>query len=373
MTRTLLQASRGAFTLVELLVVVTIIALLIAMLLPAVQSAREAGRRTQCSNNLRQIGLALHSYEAAVGCFPPKRAGTGQYSGSDGGSSTSATTTNMGRLSGWVMLLPYVEQEALYTAINVPQTYQGSTFPAWGPCPWNGAYVPWHTVQAWLKCPSDPGNQRLLGTGPAGDEGPGSNYRFCIGDSVTNNITGRNLRGVFGDWISASIAQITDGTSNTLAISERIVIETKGALRQDAAVNQNLATPLACYNLNAGNGFYTSGTSVCGPWGCSSDAMGRRWVDGMNFDAAVTTVLPPNAASCLSSATGNPASGIYTPSSYHPGGVLGTMADGSVRFIHETIDTGNLALGDVKSGPSPYGVWGALGSKAGGEMTSENY
>lgn len=278
-------------------------------------------------------------------------------------------TTNIGRLSGWVMLLPYVEQDALYATIITPQTYNGIAFPAWGPRPYDYNYQPWHVVQPWLKCASDPGNRYLIG---GGAEGPPSNYRFCIGDTVTNNITGRNCRGVFGDWMSATVAQVTDGLSNTLAISERIVIQTKGMLRQDIAINQNLSSPNRCFALNGGNGFYSSTTSVCGIWGCSGDAMGRRWPDGMNFDAAFTTVLPPNAASCLTTSYAN-SSGIFTPSSYHPGGVLGTMADGSVRFISETIDFGNLALPDVTSGPSPYGVWGAMGSKSGSETLLGNY
>lgn len=355
--------ARSGFTLVELLVVVTIIGVLIALLLPAVQSARESARRVQCSNNLKQIGLALHSYEATHGCFPPKRTGTGSDGSALGDPDpyTNFTTTNARRLSGWVMLLPYVEQGALYDAISLPQAYNGIAYSAWGPAPWMKNYLPWMTAQPWLKCASDPGNQHLLGLTY---ETPGSNYRFCIGDSITDNNTSHRCRGVFNDWMSATMDQIADGTSNTLAVSERIVYETKRTLRQDIAINQSLSPPIGCYALNGGNGLYAT-ASV---WGTSGGySSGRRWADGSTFYTGFTTVLPPNAASCVVGSLDTNAI-ILTPSSYHPGGVLGTMADGSVRFFSESIDFGNLSAVDVTSGASPYGVWGSLGSKAGGEI-----
>ena len=355
------RVSHG-FTLVELLVVVTIIGILIALLLPAVSGTRESARRVQCSNNLKQIGLALHSYESAWGCFPPRRTGTGSNSYLDGGVSTSGNTTNQGRLSGWVVLLPYVEQAPLYATITTPQTYNGVNYSAWGPTPWKTNYLPWMTPQPWLRCASDSGNQHLQGNMTY--DLPGSNYRFCLGDSVTNNSTNRNTRGVFVDWMGTPLAQISDGTSNTLAVSERAVFSTKGALREDIAYNQSLSPPLGCFALGGGKGQYVAGTNV---WATSCGwAIGRSWADGAIFYTGFTTVLPPNAASCQAAADDTDAA-IVTPSSYHPGGVLGTMADGSVRFISETIDYGNLALPDVGSGASPYGVWGALGSKAGGE------
>ena len=353
--------------------VVTIIALLIAMLLPAVQAAREASRRIQCANNLKQIGIALHSYEAANGCFPPKRMGTGSYGPYDGGTTdySAITKTNMGLLAGWVSLLPYVDQGALYETITSPQTFNGTSYQAWGPSPWINNYKPWMTPQPWLQCASDAGNHYVLQ--PKQSKAPGSNYRFCIGDGITSNNKTSNCRGIFNDRMSATIAEIADGTSNTLAVSEKTVFETTAALRQDIAYNVSLSPPITCFGLNGGNGFFSAAASVYGNTSTShDDPMGRRWADGENFYAAFTTVLPPNAASCMAGANvANVA--IVSPSSYHPGGVLGTMADGSVRFINETIDCGNMALADVTSGPSPYGVWGSLGSKAGGETPAASF
>ena len=106
--------------LVELLVVITIIGILIALLLPAVQAAREAARRIQCGNNLKQIGLALHGYHTALGCFPPRQTGT---------------AGNSYRINGWVGLLPYMEQENMAAVINSSATYNSTAYPPGGPAP----------------------------------------------------------------------------------------------------------------------------------------------------------------------------------------------------------------------------------------------
>jgi len=135
---------RRAFTLVELLVVIAIIGILIALLLPAVQSAREAARRSQCSNHLKQIGLALHNYESAYGSFPFRMGGTGT-------GTSDLTNTNAGQISGWVPLLPFMEQAPLYEQIKA-----GAGYKPYGPYGGIYGFAPWCATIPGLLCPSDP-------------------------------------------------------------------------------------------------------------------------------------------------------------------------------------------------------------------------
>jgi len=336
---------------VELLVVITIIGILIALLLPAVQAAREAARRSQCTNNLKQAGLALHNYHQAIGCFPYRMGGTNA-----GGCGPS----NCARISGWVMLLPYMEQQQLWDLIRSRPTYGTTTYPVQGPHPWDGNYVPWQARLPGLLCPSDPGNV-------APGRNNSFNYHFCVGDSSQGINFSTNPRGVFGYYsVMVSISTITDGTSNTLAVSERAVCTDGAALRGGDAGNFGAglnSNPGSCYTRLEPNTRRLTG------WvGCFS---GVRWADGNVGFNCVTTILPPNAPTCQ---TGNwdGDDGVYPPSSFHPGGVLGLMADGSVRFFSDSIDTGNIAAAVPTSltQPSPYGVWGALGSRMGGESIS---
>ena len=138
------------FTLVELLVVIAIIGILIALLLPAVQAAREAARRSQCTNNLKQITLASHNYHDTAKTFPPMRIGTFMFD-----LSNNYTATNAGCMSGFVSLLPFIEQTGLYAQISTPQTIAGTAYPSFGPVPWNGAYTPWDVTVPAYMCPSE--------------------------------------------------------------------------------------------------------------------------------------------------------------------------------------------------------------------------
>ena len=347
--------NRG-FTLVELLVVIAIIGILIALLLPAVQAAREAARRSQCTNKMKQIGLALHNYHDTHKKFCALKAGTQ-------GTSPSWNDGNNGQLCGMIALLPYLEQTALWDQITSTQTYGSTTFPPYGPAAWRTDYPPFREQVATLLCPSD------IGSGsrdPSTQQGF-NNYMFSVGDHINRNAYDQPTRGPFAHHHYSAFRDIRDGSSNTIALAERCIYSASELIRGDTALNGGTtiaSDPTTCLALKGTNGKYIPGLSY-------DHDTGRRWADGRPAWNGVTTVLPPNSPSCLAD-TRSWEWGIFTPTSYHPGGVNCVMVDGSVQFISETIDTGNLAAAQPgkNGGQSPYGVWGALGSKAGGEAVS---
>lgn len=360
-------AMRPGFTLVELLVVIAIIGILIALLLPAVQAAREAARRSQCVNNLKQFGLALQNYHDVHNSLPTRQGGTS--------CSAPYLNGNCTRASGYIALLPYLEQQASYAIIQGGGYANGSAvpIPSFGPAT-NILWYGWEIQPPAFICPSDPRAvpqpvpSLTLGSGTWGEQ----NYAFSEGDTITQNGMATDVRGLFPYTTNVRFSAITDGLSNTIAMSERLRVSF-GAGAGQVRVTQGdyvgsiitgtfpQASPGACLSV-ASNGYYTSPAQVTG-------LFGTMWADGPVRRCAFTTVLPPNSPSCVSvDNNGNySGSGVYAPSSMHPDGACGVMADGSVRFISEAIDTGNLAWSEVSSGPSPYGVWGAMGSKAGGE------
>lgn len=200
------RRSRG-FTLIELLVVIAIIAVLIALLLPAVQQAREAARRTQCKNNLKQLGLALHNYHDTFNTFTPRATGSDCPGGSGG---------NCQWKSGFVGLLPFFEQAPLFQKIAAGgQMENGNTYPPGGPTPWDGGYPPWRQQLTMLVCPSDVSpSQSSFGIGV-------TNYMFSVGDSIRFGHWERTGRGLFPQVRGTRFGDITDGTSNTIAMGER--------------------------------------------------------------------------------------------------------------------------------------------------------
>ena len=347
------RGGRG-FTLVELLVVITIISMLMALLLPAVQSAREAARRGSCMNNLKQIGLALQNYENTHRVFPFLRGGT---------SGPCDYTSNCEYLSGWIMLLPFFEMAPLYDRFVSGQTVplQNTTiyFPPWGPTPLDtqSPYPPFNLEVNLLQCPSNPTSTRLPGQ-------PGQTcYHFSIGDSIINNDALRIPRGIFGYYSATRVGDITDGTSNTIAVSECAKGSQIGMIRGAAVFNILGAdtNPSICAALRGEGGRYVNLPNVQAyPW------VGVYWHAGVPLMNGFTTVLPPNSPSCLFANAWQWA-GIISATSFHPGGVNAVFADGSVQFISETIDCGHIGSPEALGGPSMYGVWGAMGSKNGGE------
>lgn len=346
MARSRRQTCSG-FTLVELLVVIAIISILIALLLPAVQMAREAARRSQCRNNLKQFGIALHNYHDAHGTLPP---------GAGGGCCKSPS--NLSRLSGAVMLLPFLDQQTLWDQISSTPGQGGNPFSVSFPHPANDLSV--------MVCPGSPVPE--AGPGALVASSPHRSYKFSYGDSDLSPFMGSapwvaaDRRGVFTSGHTNRLRDITDGTSNTMAMAEVVLGEPLPRIRGRWVTIFGLVfNPSACAALATPSGQYKAGKK-------SVFAMGHAWAYGQTQFNFVTTILPPNGPSCHQNLYSR---GIYTPSSMHEGGVHVLMTDGAVRFISQNIESGDPEYYPVSSGPSPYGVWGALGSKDGEELLGD--
>ncbi len=360
---------RNAFTLIELLVVIAIIAILIALLLPAVQQAREAARRTQCRNNLKQFGLALHNYHDVYGVFAPRQGGSG--SGSAPPPSTAIGGARTG-YAGHVFLLPYLDQGPRYQEImgTVPNAV-----------PWSSPLFVGRSAPEAFNCPSEPGSVDPVQ--PARTAGLNS-YVYCSGDSIassqtqnsaaTDPLTPRPTRGLFGALVCYGVKDCIDGSSNTIAMAERCrpIQSPRGrGLVVGVSPLTNPAQCMAMYNR-------TTRSYLVDAAPLNDSAPGYRGFAGNAFFAAFSTALPPNSAHCydgsvvLNSVHWNPT--LASASSYHVGGAHALLGDGSVRFISENIDTGNSGAtlpSPTTSSTSPYGVFGAIGTRAGGEVVGE--
>jgi len=344
---------RRAFTLVELLVVIAIIGILVALLLPAIQAAREAARRAECSNKMKQLGVAFHNYHDTYKALPWMRGGVYW------GTRNTVPVGNEGTINGLVDLLPFLEVTALWEQISSPYAGPPLTNP-YGPPRDFFYYPPWCAEVPALTCPSCPPgiayNAAALGR---------RNYALCLGDMIANNHNTINSRGAFGYLSATNFRDITDGTSNTLLMAEKAnavnALDVRGlGANNVGGTNTN---PSICLTKAAG-GTYLPTTTVQ-----SARTLGSLWHNGLAPFVGFNTVLPPNGPTCLADNWGD-SWGVYAASSYHPGGVMALLADASVRFVADTIDTGNLTAPEVASGPSPYGVWGALGTRSGGETIS---
>ena len=346
------------FTLVELLVVIAIIGILIGLLLPAVQAAREAARRMQCTNQVKQIALSLQNYHDTYNRFP-------------GGNNGPKSNYNQFRTSPQVHMLPYMEQSALYESIlKLIKTTS----------PWEGSNNAWFEQSPTFLCPSE-SNFDSLNKDVRGR----MNYLVCNGDWIdsprdtSNPINGRAIFTYHDINVPEyrGMDAILDGTSNTIAVSERlfsvgnqklvkigVIQSTEGDVvsRSDYSVT-NAA---ACVLLRSGNEYTTSG-----PY--TSQWPGERFGDGMPHFNSFNTILPPNGPSCgsnYSSGDLTQSRAMIAPSSNHSGGVNVGIFDGSVRFVSDTINCGASTAKLVKTGESEFGVWGAMGSIAGGETKS---
>jgi prepilin-type N-terminal cleavage/methylation domain-containing protein len=302
---------RRAFTLIELLVVIAIIAILIALLLPAVQQAREAARRTQCRNNMHQIGLALHNYHDTHSVFPPGCVNK-VYS-----TSINRDNAQAGQSTTWmVLVLPFVDELALYNAYN---------FSHW--C-WDTANR--NTVAksalAQYVCPSNPGSPMLKSGCMTGDyAGNGGSYRpndyGCIWYTPGPYASQDHLRGVLFRGSRVRVRDVRDGTSNTFMVGEKY---------SDPAEINSFGWATAWYSGNSvircTGAHQTLNFHMNNPGACDPDCATRDYMYGGCFR------------------------------SMHEGGAFFAFADGQVRFISENIDTT---------------TYGALGSRAGNELIDD--
>jgi prepilin-type N-terminal cleavage/methylation domain-containing protein len=338
MVNHMLNRPRRAFTLIELFVVIAIIAILIALLLPAVQQAREAARRTQCKNNLKQIGLAIHNYADVFRFLPPSAC-------------VNPTITTTGNNGSWGIhgrILPYLEQGNLYSNVDlsVAWDFQQAI---------SGLKIPSYA------CPSDPKSDQSRDAGGGRAILYPTTYGFNFGTwFVWNPITGAGGDGATFPNSRLGFQSFTDGTSSTLLVGE---VKAWTGYRRNGGP-PSTAVPATATDVVT---ILASGTEF-------KDTGHTEWPDGRVHHEGFTTTLPPNSkVPCTNSGTtydcdynswqegkngtsGSPTYAAITSRSYHTGVVQVALVDGSSRAISENID---------------LGVWRSLGTRGGGEVVGE--
>ncbi|WP_390620908.1 DUF1559 domain-containing protein [Thalassoglobus neptunius] len=333
------KTRQKGFTLIELLVVIAIIAILIALLLPAVQQAREAARRTQCKNHLKQLGLAVHNYMDVNRFLPP-------------GASIDLSVTNTANNGSWGVhgrILPYLEQGNLYNGVDLSTAWDFQAAI-------DGVKIPVYA------CPSDPGSDRARDPGGGKVTLYPTNYGFNYGSwFVFDPSNRRKGDGLFAPNASWSFRDATDGSSNTLLAAEVKAwtpYQRNGGPPQVAIPQNEAEVELA---VASGVQFKDTGHT--------------EWPDGRVHHSGVTTTLAPNSRVVYNNGgaeheemdynswqegkdgvNGNPTYAAITSRSFHTGTVQVVLMDGGARTISENID---------------LGIWRGLGTRAGGEILGE--